>query len=260
MAVAVGAGAAGVFLSPAALALGPIGAVIIRGVANKRNAKVVDKEGGYQVDAVAEKTIDGFKDRVDSDLKSEQDTLSANDVIDHHLQRLTEEKSKNIRRMFAPLMGSAAVTALAYAGFSELNGLINPNQVTSPANPDTNTGQPDTNVGDWRQKIENDQNLNSLLVEANSNGAPEHAVNELFGNYGLQVEGDKTEFLKELASRVGGEDKLFIDADGNAIDMYLGADHADPRYQLWDTLLEFRLTPEALAEARNMTNVHSLTQ
>ena len=96
------------------------------------------------------------------------------------------------------------------------------------------------------------------LVDVNTNGAPEHAVDELLHNTGYEISGDKTSFLSSLAERLGGEDKMFVDGSGNPVDMYLGGE-GDPRYQPWDSNIGIRLSDEAVRLLGEMSGVSKIS-
>lgn len=235
------------------------GAVALRVNANKRSAALKGKNifdgGTHVVDGVAEgyaRTYDAsMKNRVDQLEDGEQEYYSANDLLRSHYDDISNEVGKNRDRITIPILATLGAMALTRIGVGEL--MNNSAKSDSTAVPDTAT--PD-GFGDF-QKDHNDPSAiisepetsppaTPELVDINTNSAPERAVDDLLSNAGYRLEGDKTSFLTELADRLGSEDKMFVDGSGNAVDMYLGKDVGDPRYQVWNQDVGIRFSDEAV--------------
>ncbi len=188
------------------------------------------------VDAVADKNKHRFFEKIRG---VNPNILSPHDVVRAHSEETAEQVGKNRNRLIAPVvvtLGSVAAAVAIHYGFS-----------------DTPAGKTPTGLPRPKKPIPSPE-----LVNINTNGAPEHAVNDLLKGVGYKFSGDKTSFLSELAARVGGEDALFIDGAGNPVDMYLRS-AGDIGYQPWSEEMGIRLSDAAIKALEGIKGVSEIS-
>lgn len=270
----VGAGVAGglLALTPlgwvAGVAAAGTGAAALRIGANKRNANLEGSNvmggGKYVVDGVAANYQREFAEKfINGDETEGGREMAAADLVNTHYDETSNEVGKNRNRIVGPaiLAGlTAAATKLGIDGITDnfpKDVPSDPKDVPLESTPEPKPEDP-TIIVDPPRAEPPEVSPGIELVDVNTNGAPEHAVDELLHNTGYEISGDKTSFLSSLAERLGGEDKMFVDGSGNPVDMYLGGE-GDPRYQPWDSNIGIRLSDEAVRLLGEMSGVSKIS-
>ena len=263
----VGAGVAGglLALTPlgwvAGVAAAGTGAAALRIGANKRNANLegpnVTGGGKYVVDGVAANYQREFAKKFTNGDETEGGReMAAADLVNTHYDETSNEVGKNRNRIVGPAILAGLTAAATKLGIDGITDNF-PKDVPSESTPDPKPEDP-TIIVDPPRGEPPEVSPGIELVDVNTNGAPERAVDELLHNTGYEISGDKTSFLSSLAERLGGEDKMFVDGSGNPVDMYLGGE-GDPRYQPWDSNIGIRLSDEAVRLLGEMSGVSKIS-
>lgn len=233
----------------AGLAIAGTGAGAARVWANKRNANLKNDKAGnanepeYVVDKVAADYHSTFEEMMASKryMKEESgDTTwepGAGDVVKSVYDAVAKEIGKNRNRVMFSMLGPVALTAFAAAMKYGIEGLQG--------------GEPPVEkvIDEPPIKIGGGEAAKHYFTSLNTNSAPELIVGDQLNAMGYILDSDPTEFLKNAAKAVGGEDQVFVTSNGSPLDMYLGKS-GDLRMQDWDTNVQVRFSDEVIEALR----------